>query len=176
MSRVTAVEVRQARAGDWRELRELRLRALADAPGAFASTLERDAAIPEAEWRRRAGGGPTSVSFIARQGDAGIGMAAVVAEPGVPGRMQLVGMWVDPAHRRGGVAWALLGLAVRWARRRQARELTLWVVEGNTAARALYQRAGFRPTGRRQPLPSNPAVTEMLLRLPLGGHGEEPPP
>jgi hypothetical protein len=31
----------------------------------------------------------------------------------------------------------------------------------------LYARVGFRPTDARQPLPSNPAVDEVLLRLPL---------
>jgi hypothetical protein len=39
---------------DWKELREVRLRALADAPGAFASTLEREAAYPDDVWRQRA--------------------------------------------------------------------------------------------------------------------------
>jgi hypothetical protein len=33
----------------------------------------------------------------------------------------------------------------------------------------LYERIGFRATGERQPLPSNPARTESLLRLPVGG-------
>jgi RimJ/RimL family protein N-acetyltransferase len=57
--------------------------------------------------------------------------------------------------------------AVRWSREHQARELIAWVAESNTAARTLYARVGFRPGGGRQPLPSNPAVDEVLLRLPL---------
>jgi hypothetical protein len=60
------VEVRRIEAAEWRELRELRLRALADAPDAFASTLEREAAFPEDVWRERAEGGPASATFIAR--------------------------------------------------------------------------------------------------------------
>jgi ribosomal protein S18 acetylase RimI-like enzyme len=47
--------------------------------------------------------------------------------------------------------------------------VVLWVADHNTAARFLYERVGFRPTGERQPLPSNPALTESLLRLPLEG-------
>jgi ribosomal protein S18 acetylase RimI-like enzyme len=93
-------------------------------------------------------------------------MAAVVAEP-TPGRMQLVGMWVDPRLRRRGVAQALIGQVVGWSRAHHARELIAWVAETNTAARLLYARVGFRPAGGRQPLPSNPAVDELLLRLPL---------
>jgi ribosomal protein S18 acetylase RimI-like enzyme len=160
------VEVRRARADDWEELRELRLRALADAPGAFASTLEREAAFPDDVWRQRAQGGPASANFLVRADGVAVGMAAVIAEP-APGRMQLVGMWVDPGHRGRGIAQALISHAVRWSRDHQARELVLWVAENNTAARRLYRRVGFRPAGAHQPLPSDPAVDELLLHLPL---------
>jgi GNAT superfamily N-acetyltransferase len=162
------MEVRKARAADWEELRGLRLRALADAPGAFASTLEREAAFDDEVWRRRAEGGPDSTSLIAGEDGAGIGMAALFVEASVPGRVHLVAMWVDPRHRRRGVARALIERALRWAGERQAGEVILWVADHNTAARTLYGRFGFRPTGERQPLPSDHTLTESLLRLPLG--------
>ncbi|MFL6185941.1 MAG: GNAT family N-acetyltransferase [Actinomycetes bacterium] len=161
------MEVRQARAADWETLRELRLRALADAPDAFASTLQQETAFPEQVWRQRAEGGAASVNFIAYEGGAGIGMAAIFAVANTPGRMHLVGMWVDPQHRRRGVAQALVERAVRWAEERQASEVLLWVADHNVPARMLYERVGFQPTGERQPLPSNPVLTESLLRLSL---------
>ena len=167
------MEVREAGPGDWEALRDLRLRALADAPEAFASTLEAEVALPVETWRRRAEGGPTSASFLARDGDAAVGLAVIFAEPDTPGRMHLVSMWVDPGHRRRGVAGALVDRAVAWAAERRAREVVLWVVDDNAAARTLYERAGFRPTGQRQPLPSSPALTESLLRLPLAGTVDE---
>jgi ribosomal protein S18 acetylase RimI-like enzyme len=163
------MEARQARAADWQALRQLRLRALADAPDAFASTLEAEEAFPDEVWRQRAEGGPASVNFIAREGGVAVGLAAIFAEPDLPGRMHLVSMWVDPCYRRRGVARALVDQAVRWAAERQAREVILWVADQNTAARRLYERIGFRPTGERQPLPSNPALSESCLRLPLEG-------
>jgi RimJ/RimL family protein N-acetyltransferase len=160
------VEIGQVQAVDWEELRDLRLRALADAPDAFASTLEQEAAFPADVWRRRARAGPASVSFIVREDGVGVGMTAVIAEP-VPGRVQLVGMWVDPRHRRRGHAEALISQAARWSHDHQARELIAWVAENNTAARRLYAHVGFQPAGARQPHPSNPAVEELLVRLPL---------
>jgi hypothetical protein len=81
------MEVRQSRAADWEVLRALRLWALADAPDAFASTLEQEAAFPEQVWRQRAEGAEGSVNFIAFEGGAGIGMAAIFAVANVPGRM-----------------------------------------------------------------------------------------
>jgi ribosomal protein S18 acetylase RimI-like enzyme len=161
------VEARQAQATDWEALRQLRLAALADAPDAFASTLEAEVAFPAEVWRQRAEGGPASANFIARESGVDVGLVAVFAEPDAPGRMHLVSMWVDPRYRRRGVARALVDRAVRWAAERRAREVILWVADRNTAARQLYERIGFRPTGERQPLPSNPARTESLLRLPL---------
>jgi GNAT superfamily N-acetyltransferase len=161
------MELRQARATDWEVLRELRLWALADAPDAFASTLDQETAFPEQVWRQRAEGGEGSVNFLAFEGGAGIGMAAIFAVASVPGCMHLVGMWVDPQHRRRGVAQALVDQAVRWAEERQAREVILWVADHNIPARMLYERIGFRPTGERQSLPSNPVLMESLLRLSL---------
>jgi ribosomal protein S18 acetylase RimI-like enzyme len=46
-------------------------------------------------------------------------------------------------------------------------EVVLWVADHNRAAWTLYEQIGFRPTGERQPLPSNPTLTESLLRPPL---------
>ena len=97
-------------------------------------------------------------------------MTAVFAVADARSRMHLVGMWVDPQHRRRGVARALVEHAVRWAEERRASEVILWVADHNIPARRLYARAGFRPTGERQSLPSNPALTESLFRLTLG-HG-----
>lgn len=166
--RLGGAEIRQARASDWELLRELRLRALADAPDAsLSSTLDKEARHPQEVWRRWAEGGPTSVNFLARKGGAGIGMAAIFADPSAPRCMHLVAMWVDPSHRRRGVARALIDQAVRWADERQACEVVLWVADHNRAAWTLYEQIGFRPTGERQPLPSNPTLTESLLRPPL---------
>jgi ribosomal protein S18 acetylase RimI-like enzyme len=175
------MRVRQVRAEEWETLRALRLRALADAPEAFARTHAEEAAYPEELWRRRAAGGPDTVTLIAERdrradppgpaGDAAprpaaVGMATVRLE-GEPLRGHLLGMWVDPAARRHGVARALIERAARWATSRGAGELILWVVDRNTGARRLYEAAGFEPTGDHQPLPSRPELTESKLRRKL---------
>ena len=79
---------------------------------------------------------------------------------GIPHRRDVISMWVQPAHRGNGIAAALVRAVVEWASGDGACEVALWVADGNAAAAAVYRRAGFVPTGRRQPLPSNPAVGE----------------
>jgi ribosomal protein S18 acetylase RimI-like enzyme len=53
-------------------------------------------------------------------------------------------IFVRPAHRRRGVATALMDAAASFVRSRGARELRLGVLDRNAPARVLYQRLGFR--------------------------------
>jgi GNAT superfamily N-acetyltransferase len=98
-----------------------------------------------------------------------VGLA--VGKPSYDGlrqRRDLISMWVHPAHRGRGIATRLLRSVIEWAAEDGALEVALWVADGNAPAAAVYRRAGFVPTGRRQPLPSNPAVgeEERVLAVP----------
>jgi GNAT superfamily N-acetyltransferase len=82
-----------------------------------------------------------------------------------PDRRHLISMWVRPSHRGLGIAAELIAAVRDWAVDAGAHELELWVADGNEAAARTYTAAGFVPTGRRQPLPSNPAVGEEMWVL-----------
>ncbi|MDX6743724.1 GNAT family N-acetyltransferase [Actinocorallia sp. A-T 12471] len=60
---------------------------------------------------------------------------------------QIQGLGVDHAVRGRGVGAALLAEACAEARRQGARKITLRVLSSNTAARRLYERAGFHVEG-----------------------------
>jgi len=149
---------------DWRDLKTIRLAALAEAPGAFGSTLRREQDLDEDHWRAWA---RSAGMFLARAGRSPVGMAA-----GVPGRSdaerKLVAMWVDPGWRGREVAARLMSAVIGWAGSQGAERVTLWVAQGNEAARRFYARRGFAFTGNSKPLPSNPAlcIDEMVLDLP----------
>jgi len=160
-----AVVVRQVTEDGWRDLRGIRLAALAEAPTAFGSSLRREEEFDENRWRdwsRSAG------LFMAFAGSSPVGMAACVSGESCSER-KLVGMWVDPLWRGRDAASMLVTSVVDWAGTQGAERMSLWVVEGNESARRLYTGRGFEITGSRKPLPSNPELfaNEMALALNL---------
>jgi GNAT superfamily N-acetyltransferase len=149
----------------WRDLRGVRLAALAEAPTAFGSSLRREQEFDEDRWRawtRSAG------LFMAFVGGSPVGMAACVAGESSSER-KLVGMWVDPLWRGRDAASMLVSSVVDWAGSQGSERLSLWVVEGNESARRLYAGRGFEVTGSRKPLPSKPELfaNQMILTLNL---------
>ena len=124
---------------DWPVLRDVRLRALADSPDAFGSTLEREQSFDEKEWRRRT----VRPVWVAEVGVRPVAMAGVFADDGV---LQVWGMWTDPDHRGQGVARALLDRLVGPAVA-DGRPVALHVNTTNAGARAFYEGYGFEVTG-----------------------------
>jgi len=166
--------IRKIRADEGPTLRALRLRALADAPTAFGSTLAREQAFTDDIWSERAqrgASGVDNVTFVAEHDGRWLGIVTGLArDPDVPDdpRPEIVGMFVAPEARGRGVGAALVDAVVGWARARRATGLTLWVTATNTPALALYERCGFRPTGERKPLDHSPAVEEIrMARAPV---------
>lgn len=145
-------------------LRDVRLRALRDAPMAFGSTLEREEGYAPETWERWAAdsaAGEGQATFIA---EPAAGMASGVIHGEDAALAHLYAMWVAPEARGTGVGRALVHAVVAWAADRRAERLTTSVTEGNAAAAALYAAAGFSDTGRREPLGHSDAVVAVLER------------
>lgn len=157
------VLVRATTMTDWQALREIRLQALRDAPYAFASTHAREAAFAADEWRRRATRDGSFLAFLPEVSPAGLGGGYLAA----PDTVELVGMYVRPQARGRGVGEAIIEAVAGWAIQQRAATLHLWVTETNKPARMLYERCGFTVTAERQPLPSNPALSELGMRRPV---------
>jgi len=154
--------IRRLRPEDWDEFRSIRLRALAEDPDAFSSTLEEASRLDEAEWRRRL---DARAQFIAISEGNAVGTAGGIE---TNGRAELISMWVDPVERRSGVGSRLVRAVAEWGRSRGHSRLWLWVVEGNQAAEALYSREGFSRTGLRQQVnKQRPARLEFEMSLSL---------
>src|SRR5690606_16455024 len=114
---------------EWRRLRDVRLRALADSPTMFGSTLAREQEFDEAEWRRRAA---RPATFLASRGGVDVGMAGAYE---FDGDWLLAGMWLAPQARGTGVVDSLVHACEAVAAQAGARTISLGVMEDNPRAR-----------------------------------------
>lgn len=158
------VHIQRASLAEWEAVKQTRLRALAEAPYAFGSTLAREVAFDDQEWQRRVAQGNW---FLAWCPGHPVGIVAVITENKAREERHLVAMWVDPARRGSGAAAALVAAICDQACAEGASAVTLWVADGNPRARRFHEKSGFRSTGKRQPLPSAPELDEELMRRPL---------
>lgn len=146
---------------DWRLWRSVRLRSLADAPDAFGSTLAREQAFTEQDWRERLLSGPVVV--IEERAPAACGAAFADG----PDLFHVVAMWTAPEARGSGLAGRVLRVLLEEAAG-SGRRPVLDVTRGNDAARRLYERFGFRATGEARPLREGSSLMVERMALPDG--------
>jgi ribosomal protein S18 acetylase RimI-like enzyme len=167
------MRLRRVRPDESELLRRVRLGALADAPSAFESALPDERALPAEVWERRAAAGAagdTAVTFVAEDNDGDcVGLVTGLWDGDPDHDAHVVSMWVDRRVRGRGLGRRLLDAAVDWAATRGARQVELWVTEGNEPAWTLYEKAGFAPTGVRAPFGSDPSRIGVQLSRPLTG-------
>ncbi len=156
--------LRRAVLGDELLLRAVRLQALSDAPEAFGSTYEREAARTEGDWQRWMS---PAVTFILDHTEGANGMVAGVGDATDPGVVHLMAMWVHPALRGSGAADALVSAVIAWAQSEGASTVRLAVIETNDRARRFYERLGFRATGRRAVRERDGRI-ELVMEYPVG--------
>lgn len=150
------------------QLKRLRLRALLDAPSAFGSThAEESDGVPQ-RWQSWV---TEACTFVIEDAQGWHGLAAVFIDASDRALCHLISMWIAPSHRGQGLGRNLLAAGVEWARKQGAHRIRLGVVEGNSDAMHLYRRAGFRPTGQRELLRSDPSKTVIYMSVDI----KEPP-
>ncbi len=156
VARVDRLDVAQ-----WPRLKEIRLRALRDAPDAFGGSLEDEAARDEDAWVEFLSLGAW---WVAVDDGRDVGVVAGGSRREVP---WVFSMWVEPSHRGTGVAGALLDEVVAWATVGGGEVLGLDVTQHAARARRFYLRYGFVPTGLTEPLQRDPStiLEELMLAL-----------
>jgi GNAT superfamily N-acetyltransferase len=150
--------------------REVRLRALQNAPDSFGETCAEAEAQPLSSWENltRAVTEPgRHVMVLACEGETVCGSTSGLLDRKRSDGSRVSGMWVDPTWRRQGLGRALLQAIFAWARERGLKHLGLWAPAHSPAAIALYRQVGFHETGRHRPLPANPSlqILEMEGKL-----------
>ncbi len=146
-------------------LRDIRLRALADAPDAFGSTLEREAAFDDETWRdwaREAASGIAETCLLAWVDDQAAGIAGAYVEDGRD-HAHLIAMWVASGRRRLGLGKALVEGVFSWTAETGLRAVRLDVGDDNVGARRLYESLGFTATGRTRRYDERPRLVTVEL-------------
>lgn len=157
---------------DWRDYRELRLGMLRDAPDAFWTQLADVEHLGEADWRARshdrtlqvrdADGTPLgTITVLTRETNQALGLQAG------DGDALVLAVYVVPAARGRGVVDLLLEGARELARELGCTRLVLQVGEANLAARRVYERHGYRPTGAWLPHPRLEGQRDLEMARPV---------
>ena len=140
-----------ARPDDWKEVRDLRLSALSQAPEVFNAAGELTY-TEDSQWREhvRARVENGNVIFIARAGEKAVGMAGGKPNPFKPDSFVLHSLWVEPQARKAGVAKLLCAVRAAHARERGYRYVNACCKATNEPVLNFYRRLGYV----EQPRPS----------------------
>ncbi len=145
-------------ADEWEVWREIRLRALVEAPAAFGSTLAEWQGEDDREQRWRQRFEHVGYNAVAIADGRLVGTVGAMHRDG--GSVELISMWVAPEVRGTGIGEALIDAVIDWAASTSVVTVVLAVRRGNQHAVALYERVGFRRVG---PNPDDAAEDLMAV-------------
>ncbi len=150
------VRCRRVRAGEGPRLRAVRLRALQDAPAAFATSFETESRRPQRFWTRLARASDRAEQRLILVIDDGRQWTAMAASHWFDrpaGVAQLWGLWVQAPDRGSGVASRLVAEVASWVQVQGGAQLRLGVIERAAELEDFYRRLGFTRTGETKALP-----------------------
>jgi GNAT superfamily N-acetyltransferase len=141
------VNVRQLAAADLAAYRALHRFGMEESPLGFVDVAETDAARPDSEVQAMLERGEGWGVF---DGDRLVAKLTVDAlpYPSLAHTFWIHAVYVHPDARGSGASSKLMRAAIEHARAKGASRIALWVNGANRHARALYERIGFRETGR----------------------------
>ncbi|MDO8469712.1 MAG: GNAT family N-acetyltransferase [bacterium] len=134
---------------DWRDFKELRLRALKTDPTAFGSSFEEEINLPDDEWRRKLED-QKRITYAAKILDQLVGIAGVRFESlrHVEHMATIVSVFVNPAFRGKGIGYRLMSRILEDLHSNpKIIKVRLSVNELQVAARNMYEKLGFHRIG-----------------------------
>ncbi len=149
---------------DWPLLRDIRLQALKDSPHALVGCYAREVSHGEGQWRQRLRDCTWLAAFEPDPGGRPVGVIAMEWDTRAATECHIGSLWVTPGLRLRGIRILLVDAILELIAREGARSVSLWVLDGNASARALYERKQFKATGERQRAPGRSHDIEERMR------------
>ena len=168
------LHVRQLTAADLAAYRTLHSFGIEESPTGFIDVAATDAARPDAE-----------VAAMLMRGEGwgvfederlvGKLTADALPYPSLAPTFWLRAVYVHPDARGTSASGHLIRAAIEHARTKGASRVALWVHDANPHARALYERIGFRESGRipRGIIINGELVDDVLMSMALDNFAEE---
>ncbi len=141
------LEIITLQPSDWKDYKELRLRALKEEPQAFASTYDENIKLPDEFWQMRleeALAGESQWLLFARQQDNLVGMAGAFVKD-EKDTVHIIAVFVDKKYRGQGISKKLMNNLISAIKQNnEIRRLLVGVNPEQVAALNLYQNIGFK--------------------------------
>ena len=140
------ITIRRLQVGEDDLFKQLRLKALQDAPDAFPSTYEAALRRSAESWREQVEStaqGLDRATFIVFSDNVPIGMAALYREQDKVDVGELLQVWVSPEYRGTKVIWDLMDEIFKWGRENRFQRIIAGVTKGNDRAVKFYTNYGF---------------------------------
>ncbi len=163
---VSAIVVRRVGPSDSTILRLVRLRALETDPAFFFSKHEVEAAFPDPVWAERAersSAGDDITTLLAIRSDEPVGLVTASRDVAQRHLFHVFSMWVAPDARRDGVGRTLLNEIEGWIVSCGGTGAHLSVYDVATAAKRLYESAGYKPDDSSVESRDAPGPTQISL-------------
>ena len=143
----SGVQVRKVEVHEAGRYRDIRLRALADSPGAFATRYEDAARRTPEEWVAlvaKLSAEPGCGFWIAEAADGRwVALAGTYRPEHEPGMLELMQVWTDPVARRTGLGRRVIEALLEHGRPHAPAGFGHWVADGNDGAVRFYEALGF---------------------------------
>jgi len=156
--------IRSLRPDEWVLCRDLRIRAVTDAPDAFGADPQDVVRESDDYWRSFTAGFASDRHVLLVGFVEGHAIGTTYARLSDDGTGHIGAMWVDPLQRRGELGRQLLNSAIDWHVAHGVARLELWVTEGNEPAASLYRATDFTMTGVREPLREGSDLQRLLMQ------------
>jgi GNAT superfamily N-acetyltransferase len=168
------LHVRQLTTADLAAYRALHRFGIKESPAGFIDVEETDAARPDADVVAMLARGEGWGAF---EGERLLGKLSIDAlpYPCLAPTFWLRAVYVHPDARGAGASGQLIRAAIEDARNKGASRMALWVHDANPHARALYERIGFRESGRipQGILINGELVDDVLMSMALNTFDKE---